>query len=179
MTTFTRRGFVAALTAAASSLAGARAVDALSIDAPRALSFAHLHTGERLSLEYYRDGAYQPEALAAVNQLLRDFRSGEVGTIDPRLLDLLHRLSRLTATRRPFEIISGYRSPATNEALRRHSGGVASQSLHIKGQAIDIRLTDVPLAQLRDAALSMHAGGVGYYVQSNFVHVDTGRVRTW
>ena len=178
MTTFTRRGFLAALTAA-SPLAAARTLDSWSIDAPRALSFAHLHTGERPSLEYYCDGRYQPDALAAVNHLMRDFRTGEVGTMDPALLDLLHRLSGLTGTRRPFEIISGYRSPATNEALRRRSGGVASHSLHMKGQAIDIRLADVPLAQLRDAALSMRGGGVGYYLQSDFVHVDTGRVRAW
>ncbi len=178
MTTFTRRGFLAALTTAASPWAAARTLGT-SADAPRALSFAHLHTGERLSLEYYCDGRYQPEALAQVNRLLRDFRTGEVGTMDPTLLDLLHGLSRLTGTRRPFEIISGYRSPATNEALRRHSGGVASHSLHMKGQAIDIRLADVALVQLRDAAMSMRAGGVGYYLQSDFVHVDTGRVRTW
>lgn len=179
MTTFTRRGFLAAL-AVTSPLAAARSVDTAATDtAPRALSFAHLHTGERLSLEYFCDGHYQPQALDAVNHLLRDFRTGDVGTVDPALLDLLHGLSRLTGTGRPFEIISGYRSPATNQALRQRSAGVASHSLHMLGQAIDIRLADVPLARLRDAALSMRAGGVGYYLQSDFVHVDTGRVRAW
>jgi uncharacterized protein YcbK (DUF882 family) len=120
-----------------------------------------------------------PQALASVNYLLRDFRTGDVGVIDTRLLDLLHGLAMLTGSRRPFQIISGYRSPATNEALRQRSSGVASGSLHTLGQAIDIRLADVRLEALRDAARSMRSGGVGYYAASNFVHVDTGRVRTW
>jgi uncharacterized protein YcbK (DUF882 family) len=146
---------------------------------PRALRFEHLHTGERLSVEYFSGGAYVPDALAAVNHLLRDFRTEDVGEIDPQLLDLLYRLTSLTETHRPFEIISGYRSPATNTMLRQRSSGVASGSLHLKGQAIDIRLGDVQLAALRKAALALEAGGVGYYPASNFVHVDTGRVRTW
>ena len=147
--------------------------------APRVLSFSHLHTGERLSVAYSDAGGYLPDALAAINWLLRDFRSGEIGTMDPRLLDLLHGLAQRSGTRRPFEIISGYRSSATNEALRLRSHGVAAGSLHMKGQAIDIRLADVPLAALRDLALSMREGGVGYYPGSDFVHVDTGRVRAW
>ena len=146
---------------------------------PRALRFEHLHTGERLSVEYFSGGAYLPDALAAVNHLLRDFRTEDVGEIDPQLLDLLYRLTSLTETHRPFEIISGYRSPATNAMLRQRSSGVASGSLHLKGQAIDIRLGDIQLAALRKAALALEAGGVGYYPASNFVHVDTGRVRTW
>ena len=132
-----------------------------------------------MAIEYYARGTYVPQALTSVNRLLRDFRTGDVGTIDVGLLDLLHRLAALTASRRPFQIISGYRSPATNEALRQHSTGVARDSLHVHGQAIDIRLADVPLQSLRDAARSMRSGGVGYYPASDFVHVDTGRVRTW
>jgi Uncharacterized protein conserved in bacteria len=143
------------------------------------LAFDHLHTGEKMAIEYYARGAYVPQALTSVNRLLRDFRTGDVGTIDVGLLDLLHRLAALTASRRPFQIISGYRSPATNEALRQHSAGVARDSLHVRGQAIDIRLADVPLQSLRDAAQSMRSGGVGYYPASDFVHVDTGRVRSW
>jgi uncharacterized protein YcbK (DUF882 family) len=146
---------------------------------PRALSFVHLHTGEKLQVEYFQSGAYQPDALAAVNHLLRDFRSGAVGEMDPALLDLLYTLSRTTGSRQPFQIISGYRSSATNETLRLRSSGVASASLHLSGRAIDIRLADVALEHLRDAARSLHRGGVGYYPRSDFVHVDTGRVRAW
>ena len=130
-------------------------------------------------VEYCASGGYVPQALASVNHLLRDFRTGDVGVIDTGLLDLLHGLAALTGSRRPFQIISGYRSPATNAALHQRSSGVASGSLHMLGQAIDIRLADVPLETLRDAARSMRSGGVGYYAASNFVHVDTGRVRIW
>jgi uncharacterized protein YcbK (DUF882 family) len=110
---------------------------------------------------------------------MRDFRTGDVHPIDPSLLDLLHDLASLTETRSPFEIISAYRSPATNAALKSHSDGVASKSLHLLGQAIDVRLGDTPLKHLRSAALARRRGGVGYYPGSNFVHVDTGRVRAW
>ncbi|HSN31208.1 MAG TPA: DUF882 domain-containing protein, partial [Ideonella sp.] len=122
---------------------------------------------------------YLPDALAAVDRLLRDFRSGEVAAIDPALLDLLHALAMTTGAQGPFEVISGFRSPATNEMLRHRSSGVASGSLHMLGQAIDIRVAGVPLAGLRNAALSLRAGGVGFYPASDFVHVDTGRVRAW
>lgn len=172
-----RRRFVHALGAIAlstgSGLAGAAAGTA------RTLRFDNLHTGEKLAVEYYASGSYVPQALESVNRLLRDFRTGDIGAIDAGLLDLLHGLATVTGSRRPFQIISGYRSPATNEALRRHSTGVASGSLHTLGQAIDIRLDDVPLEALRNAALSLRSGGVGYYPASNFVHVDTGRLRTW
>ena len=147
--------------------------------ATRALRFDSLHTNEKLSVEYFVAGAYLPDALSAVNHLLRDFRTGDVGTIDPALLDLLHGLAAMTGSKRAFQVISGYRSPATNESLHQSSSGVASGSLHLRGQAIDIRLADVPLATLRDAARSMRSGGVGYYAASDFVHVDTGRVRSW
>jgi uncharacterized protein YcbK (DUF882 family) len=147
--------------------------------APRSLNFLHTHTGERLAVEYCGVDGYLPDALASVNHFLRDFRTGDEHPIDPSLLDLLHRLTGLTASRRPFEVISGYRSPATNRQLRRRSEGVAASSLHMVGQAIDIRLIDIPLPTLRAAALSIHGGGVGYYPASNFVHVDTGRVRFW
>ncbi len=145
----------------------------------RELRFAHTHTGERLAIEYFRGGTYLPDALATVDHFLRDFRTGDVHTIDPELLDLLHGLARFTETSVPFQVISGYRSRATNEMLRHRSEGVAAASLHMKGQAIDIRLADVPLAKLRKAALDVRRGGVGYYPASDFVHVDTGRVRMW
>ncbi|MEO8256484.1 MAG: DUF882 domain-containing protein [Acidobacteriota bacterium] len=177
MSVLSRRGFVAAC-AASVCLATPRWVHAGSLDA-RALRFAHTHTGERLSLEYFNEGTYRQDALVAINHFLRDFRTSEVHPIDPGLLDLLNGLTNLTGSRQPFQVISGYRSPATNDMLRRHSEGVAAGSLHMKGQAIDIRLADVPLAKLRQAALAVRRGGVGYYPASDFVHVDTGRVRTW
>ena len=174
-----RRQFVASIAAAVPALALARQAFAASPLVSRSLTFLHTHTGERLSVEYFSRGDYLPDALATVNHYLRDFRTGEVHAIDPELLDLLHGLTRLTDTSRPFQVISGYRSPATNAMLHQHSEGVAVNSLHMQGQAIDIRLADVPLATLRSAALAIGRGGVGYYPTSDFVHVDTGRVRTW
>jgi uncharacterized protein YcbK (DUF882 family) len=147
----------------------------------RSLAFDNLHTGERLVTEYWAQGEYIPDALAQVNHVLRDFRSGEVHTIAPQLLDLLAMLHGRLETSAPFSVISGYRSPATNAMLRgenEHSG-VASKSLHMQGMAIDIRVTGRPLAGLRDIALAAQAGGVGYYPASDFVHVDVGRVRRW
>ncbi|HTS22765.1 MAG TPA: DUF882 domain-containing protein [Casimicrobiaceae bacterium] len=147
----------------------------------RTLSFENLHTGEALSLVYAAGDRYVTAALASVRHFLRDFRNAETHVIDPALLDQLHALAAATGTRAPYQVISGYRSPATNERLRREGHGVATASLHLTGQAIDIRLADVALADLRDAALALRAGGVGYYPQpdSNFVHIDTGRVRRW
>ena len=173
----TRRHFIAALASAVPVVCAPRRLFA-SV-ANRALSFSHTHTGERLTVEYFSRGTYLQDALATVNHFLRDFRTGDVHDIDARLLDLLHGLKGLTGSTRPFQVISGYRSPATNEMLRHHSEGVAAGSLHMKGQAIDIRLADVPLAELRRAALEARVGGVGYYPASDFVHVDTGRVRFW
>jgi len=147
--------------------------------AARALNFLHTHTSERLSIEYFAGGGYLPGALTEVNHFLRDFRTGDIHVIDPGLLDLLHQLGATTGTAKPYQVISGYRSPATNAMLHAHSEGVASGSLHMQGQAIDIRLADVPLPRLHAAALSLKKGGVGYYPASDFVHVDTGRVRTW
>lgn len=147
----------------------------------RSVAFANLHTGERLALDYWVDGAYVPDALGAVNHLLRDFRTGEVHPIAPRLLDLLAGLRGILETQASFEVISGYRSPATNATLQaelEHSG-VASKSLHMQGMAIDIRLPGRSLVALRETALAARAGGVGYYPQSDFVHVDVGRVRKW
>jgi uncharacterized protein YcbK (DUF882 family) len=139
----------------------------------------HLHTGERLSTTYWGDGVYQERELARVQDFLRDFRTGEHHPIDPALLDQLHGLALAIGTGAPFQVISGYRSPHTNAALRAAGGGQASQSLHMRGQAIDVRLADVPSASVRDAALELARGGVGYYRAEDFVHIDTGRVRHW
>ena len=150
-------------------------------EAPRTLRFEHTHTGEHLALTYAVGERYLDAALKAIRHFLRDFRNGVAHAIDPTLLDQLHRLAAVTATGEPFQVISGYRSPATNERLRRQGHGVAAHSLHLEGRAIDIRLADVKLADLREAAVSLRAGGVGYYpsADSDFVHIDTGRVRFW
>ena len=183
-----RRAFLTSLAAGVPLLALAPASFASPLEttlapaatvASRALHFAHTHTGERLEVEYFTQGSYVPDALATVNHFLRDFRTGDVHDIDAGLLDLLHTLTELTGTSRPFQVISGYRSPHTNTLLRLRSEGVAAGSLHMQGQAIDIRLADVPLPKLRRAALAVRRGGVGFYPASDFVHVDTGRVRTW
>jgi uncharacterized protein YcbK (DUF882 family) len=176
-------GYGALATAAA--LVPGRA-DAAPASAPRrperVLSFLHTHTGERLKVAYCCDGAYQPEALSQLNHLLRDFRVNEETAIDPKLFDLLSELGGTLETDQPFHIISGYRSPRTNQMLRERGGahtGVASSSLHMVGKAIDIRIPGVKLDHLRGAAASLRLGGVGFYPSSNFVHVDTGRVRYW
>jgi uncharacterized protein YcbK (DUF882 family) len=146
---------------------------------PRTLRFDHTHTGEQLTIDYFHEGAYHPDALDTVNRFLRDFRTNDVHPIDPGLLDLLHGLAAATGTGRPFQVISAYRSPRTNALLRKHSEAVAAGSLHMKGQAIDIRLADVALPRLRATALALRRGGVGFYPASDFVHVDVGRVRAW
>jgi uncharacterized protein YcbK (DUF882 family) len=146
---------------------------------PRALSFYHTHTGEKLRIVYAERGSHLPGALEEINQFLRDFRSGEAHPIDPLLLDSLHQLQQRTGGRGPYEIISAYRSPQTNEMLRSNSTGVAQRSLHMEGRAMDVRLRGVETSKLRAAALDLQAGGVGYYPESDFVHVDTGRVRAW
>lgn len=177
MTRLSRRLFVSTLGTSALAFGPLRAQAASA--APRVLRFDNLHTGEKLVVEYFQSQRYLPDALAAVNQLLRDFRTGDVGEMAPPLLDLLHGLATATGSTRAFQVISGYRSPATNAKLHERSSGVASGSLHMQGQAIDIRLADVALTDLRNAALGLRAGGVGYYAASNFVHVDCGRVRAW
>lgn len=173
-----RRGFLATLAAAAPALALPAPVLAAA-GGSRTLTFGHTHTGERLAVEYFSAGNYVPAALNEVNRFLRDFRTGEVHPIDPALLDFLHHLRRATGSTREFEVISGYRSPLTNAALRGRSEGVAARSLHMDGRAIDIRVHGLKLTALRDAALDARLGGVGFYPASNFVHVDTGRVRRW
>ena len=152
---------------------------ALAVVTERRLAFRHTHTREELSLAYASVVGYRPDALSRIDQFLRDFRTGDVHAIDPSLLDLLNDLAALSGTSEPYHVISGYRSPRTNSMLRSRSEGVARHSLHMDGRAVDIRLPDVPLRQLRDAAVALGRGGVGYYPGSDFVHVDTGRVRTW
>ena len=150
-----------------------------SVSESRTLSFRNLHTNEKLTIEYYADNQYQKSALKKINYLLRDFRSKEVYPIDPKLLDLLYSVQKSTGSHGVYEVISGYRSPKTNKMLRGKSNGVAKRSLHMQGKAIDVRLTDVNTKTVRGAAIALKEGGVGYYKRSNFVHLDTGRFRTW
>lgn len=147
--------------------------------ADRHLAFRHTHTDERLRTLYRNRSGYVEPALQRLNWLFRDFRTHEVAHMDPRLYDILHALS-VSCGGDTFEIISGYRSPRTNNMLRRTGGGgVAKRSLHMDGKAIDIRLVGCDTARLRDAALELGAGGVGYYPESDFLHIDTGPVRSW
>ncbi len=145
----------------------------------RKLSFYNLHTGEALRTVYWQDGTYVPEGLADIDHILRDHRTDDTVAIDLGLIDLLYALQQLLETDQPFHIISGYRSPNTNAMLRRQSEGVDKKSLHMQGRAIDIRVPTRRLQVLRQAALKLDRGGVGYYPRSDFVHVDTGNVRQW
>ena len=148
----------------------------------RILAFNHTHTRERVDLAYAINDQYVPDALKTLNRFMRDHYSGTVGQMDPQLFDLLHQVRHaLGGTSLPaFEVISGYRCPETNNHLRNsRGGGVAKRSLHMEGKAIDVRLPGVPLAELRDAAISLEVGGVGYYPSEQFVHIDTGKVRRW
>lgn len=146
--------------------------------APRSISLYHTHTSEKLDLVYYEGGEYVPDALAALNNMLRDFRTGEVCQFDPTLLDQLHALN-LACGEGTYEVVSAFRSEQTNRMLRQQSGRVAKDSLHVRGRAIDVRLSGRDTRRLRDAALALKQGGVGFYPRSNFVHLDTGAVRSW
>ena len=189
MKQLSRRNFLGLSAAAAATaflpakaFAGGTAAKSAGLAPERALSLFHTHTGERLTTAYCAGGEYLAHGLSSLNHLLRDFRVNKVKPIDPGLLDLLFELQGTLDTAQPFHVISGYRSPQTNTMLQERGGshsGVASRSLHMDGKAIDIRVPGVKLAHLRDAALSLKLGGVGYYPGSNFVHVDTGRVRYW
>ena len=163
----------------AASLAGASPAFGRGVPPARTLAFDNIHTGERLEATYWERGAYLPDALAAIDRILRDHRTDEETEMDPRLLDLLHALRASLGSRRRFEVFSGYRSPATNAALFEEGHGVAEHSFHIVGKAIDVRLPDRSVWALRRAALQLRRGGVGYYPRSGFVHVDVGPLRRW
>lgn len=152
---------------------------AMAAEDIRRVSLHNLHTGDVFNEVYWQKGAYVPDALAAAQHALRDWRNGEEHFMDPKLFDLLHNLSQKIETGAPFQIISGYRSPQTNAMLHARSEGVASHSQHMLGKASDVRVEGVELRHLHDAALSLKAGGVGFYPVSNFVHVDVAQVRQW
>jgi uncharacterized protein YcbK (DUF882 family) len=144
------------------------------------LRLFHTHTGERIDIVYRRGDVYFPDAINRLDQFLRDHRTGDVHQFDARLFDLLHDLTAsLGRAGTEIDIICGFRTPWSNEFLRRTTSGVASHSLHMEGEAIDIRIPGISTSELRDAALALHRGGVGFYPKSEFVHVDVGRVRRW
>jgi uncharacterized protein YcbK (DUF882 family) len=145
----------------------------------RSLAFYNTHTDEHLQTTYWANGQYQPDALEKINFILRDHRYGQIKPIHPQLLDVLHHVRNKISSKKPIHIISGYRSPETNALLRRQRGGVVRKSYHLKGQAIDFRLPDCGLPRLRRIAMDLKAGGVGYYPEGDFVHVDIGPVRYW
>jgi uncharacterized protein YcbK (DUF882 family) len=175
-----RRGFLLAVGAVCGTVASFAAAPALAAGrSTRCVSFVHTHTGETLRAAYFADGTYQADCLAQVDHLLRDFRTGDVHPIDPALLDILFDLQVRADRDEPFQVICGYRSPATNAMLHRRSEAVAVHSMHLEGRAIDIRLGGYSTRELASHARVLGRGGVGYYAQSDFVHVDTGRVRSW
>lgn len=173
------RSAVLALMGAACTAVLPVSVHSASTIDERRLSFYHTHTGETLEITYTLNGEYMDSALAEINEFLSDFRTGDVKVIDPELLNLIHDVRESLDSSGTFEVISAYRSPETNDMLRARSGGVARSSQHVLGKAIDVRLRGVETNRLRDAAIELGRGGVGYYEQSDFVHIDTGRVRRW
>lgn len=176
----TRRSFLhLGLATLACSVATPALAAVPNLKGVRALSFHNLHTDEKLHVTYWRGGKYDPAACAKINHILRDHYSGDVGHMNIRLMDLLYDLQHKLQNDRPVEIISGYRSPQTNLRLASYSDGVAKNSYHTKGMAIDIRMPGTSLSKLHSTALHMRRGGVGYYPDSQFVHVDVGPVRTW
>lgn len=171
-----RRRLLLCGAAAASCLAGPAWA---ALPRERRLSLHNLHTGETLRTAYWAEGRYDGQALAAIDRLLRDHRSGDIHPMDRELIDLLSALQAGLDHAKPLHVVSGYRSPATNAMLAARSSGVAKASLHTRGLAVDIRAPGVPVARLAKAAAALRAGGVGQYPASGFVHVDIGRVRYW
>ena len=145
----------------------------------RSLSFHNIHTVEMISTTYWSEGRYIADSLSEIDWLMRDFRTGDIKKIDPRLLNVLYLLQRKLESSKPFIVLSGYRSRKTNEMLRKTTEGVARRSYHMKGRAIDIRIPKIETRHIQTVALRLGGGGVGYYPSSNFVHLDTGPVRTW
>ena len=178
-----RRSFLKSSVVIASALsmpAIARAANtAVAAPGERTLRLYNTHTGESVKSVFWAAGAFVPESLAEINKLLRDHRSNTILPIDPALLVLLERVSTQFGSQNALHVISGYRSPETNKKLAAASGGVAKHSMHLEGKAIDIRMPGQDLASLHKAAMNAKGGGVGYYPESQFVHMDTGRPRHW
>lgn len=177
----TRRQFLVfgAAAGAAAALPISPAEAALRSKVERAVALHNIHTGESLRTTYWTNGHYQPSSLKELNHILRDHYSGDIHKIDPHVIDLICALQHRLGANKPFQIISGYRSPQTNAMLAAETDGVAQHSLHMEGKAIDIRLEGTNIRLLGKAAKSLRMGGVGQYPHSNFVHVDIGPVRYW
>ena len=177
----TRRHFLRGMlgAAAVAAIPGKIYAGIKPIAIEKQLSFHNLHTEEKIALSYFEQGEYITEALRDFSYVLRDFRTGDVLAMDPKLMDFLYDLKETLGTNQPFQVISAYRSPRTNAALRKNSKGVATKSLHMQGKAIDIRVKGISSKNIRSAAISLARGGVGHYPESNFVHIDTGLVRAW
>ena len=178
--TYSRRSFLQGLGGTLAAIALIHPVNALAkLSAERHLAFYNTHTSEKLDVVYFSGGRYLPDALNEMDHLFRDHRTDEVHAMDPGLFDVLHGLASLANPTDSFQIISGYRSPATNAMLRKRNKRVARKSFHMRGQAVDIRLPGVDTKRLRDMAIALRQGGVGYYRKSDFIHIDTGRIRSW
>lgn len=180
---FLRRGLSVGMMAALglsmlphSALANGAATAVMS---GRDISMFNAHTGEKFTGTYWQNGRYLPDAFGGIKTVMRDHRTGETFPIDPRLMDILYVIQNKLESSSGFKVLSGYRSPKSNAMLRRNGEGVAKQSLHMTGQAIDIALPGTKLSSLHKMALNVHSGGVGFYPKTGFVHIDTGRVRSW
>jgi uncharacterized protein YcbK (DUF882 family) len=174
-----RRDLLLGAATATAAMAAPAVLKAQALPGVKRAMVHNLHTGESFNEIYWADGRYVPGALAEAMRVMRDWRTGAEHAMDPRLFDALHAINTRLETDRPFQLISGYRSPKTNAMLHARSSGVASHSQHMLGKASDVRIQGVELKRLHAAALDVRAGGVGYYPVSNFVHVDVARVRRW
>jgi len=176
-----RRSFLLASTQIVLGLGVVSAPTLACAKAPdqRSLSFFHTHTHQELRITYATGRTYDRSALAEVNSFLRDYQTGQMHVIDPKLLDILWAVQGEMGKKGVYEVISGYRSPKTNRCMRKGHPGVASHSLHMKGKAVDVRFTGASLSQVYKCALAMKSGGIGYYPRDGFVHLDSGLYRTW
>lgn len=174
-----RRVFLRNASIATLALAAPIGAASARVAQKRMLSFEHTHTGESLSVVYFEEGQYRAASLARINLLMRDFRTDEIHPIDTRTLDILFDLQMRADRDAPYQVICGYRSPRTNASLHAHTSGVAEHSLHLQGRAIDVRLGGFSTRRLHELARQMQRGGVGFYPQSDFVHLDSGPVRFW
>ena len=180
----TRRNFIVLAGASAAGVIAAPSFPMPAIALPvapykRSLAFHNLRTGDKLDIVYWADGKYLPGASHEIARVMRDGRTDEVHSIDNRLVELMQKLRSTLRSSEPIQVVCGYRSPETNEMLHETTEGVASNSLHMDGEAVDLRVIDRPLRYVHRVAVSLKAGGVGYYPRSNFVHVDVGQVRYW
>ncbi len=174
-----RRRFLRNSLFLAGGLVSAPAIATTRRTGERRIELHNLHTNEREKILFWSGGEYQEGGLSDLNHLLRDHRTGDIYNMDTGLIDLVYDLDRQLGSNNRIEIISGYRSPKTNNALRSKSDGVAKRSFHMQGKAMDLRVPGIALKELKQTALKMKRGGVGFYPKSGFVHIDTGRVRSW